>query len=61
MEKHHDIVRLGKIITHLKACEDLFYQMDEKEYRRMRDYICNRFGTNFPFDNPAVFSKIPSE
>lgn len=56
-DNQYDVKRLGKVITNLKNCFEIFYHMDEREYRRMRDYISNRFDTSFPYNNPATKGK----
>lgn len=50
--KNYDIPRLGKIVTLISKIQEIFCQMDEKEYKRMRDYISSRFDTSFPYSNP---------
>ncbi len=59
MEKQYDIKRLAKIITDLEKCFVLLPHMDEKEYRRMRDYISSRFDVSFPYNNPTTISVTP--
>lgn len=54
MENYPDIDRLQKVTELVNQINEIFYNMDEKEYKRMRDYIVSRFDFTFPYNNPAI-------
>lgn len=48
MINQHDIQRLANIITLIKKIEDIFQDMEEDEFDRMKMYVHSRFGVIFP-------------
>ena len=61
LDKQYDVKRLGRIVTQMTKIYALFEHMDEKEYRRMRDYISNRFSASFPYNNPSIAALLPTQ
>lgn len=50
--QQYDIKRLGRIVTLTNKMLEIVYHMDEKEYKRFRDYLYSRTGISFPFSCP---------
>ena len=58
MKNQQDIKRLGKVVGLCEKIVGLAYHMDEKEYKRMREYISSRFSISLAYENPAIPKKV---
>jgi len=52
--RHPDIDRLEKVAKLYERMKKIFYHMDEKEYKRMKDYIYARHGILLPSSLPVT-------
>lgn len=52
-DAQYDIKRLGRIVTLTNKMLAIVYHMDEREYKRFRDYLDSRTGISFPFTQPT--------
>ncbi len=51
--KYVDLARLEKTIDLVLQIMQVLYEMDDKEYRRIRDFIDSKVDFSLPYSNPS--------